>query len=372
MTYILKRSFVGTALFISSLQLMAQQQLKVSAELPSLKEGDKVYFIDFIKKQTDSTVVKDHKFNFVTDTDSSTFYVIQVGLQPKKGQFFYMDMGPGQLNVKGKGDTFNDATFTGSPFVSKWKELESFILARCGGGLSYGNDIALKMQEAQAIGDVQALEDLQNQYVNYVEKGKSAAKEWVNTYPDEPISAYVINAFLLSKIPLDEVLGLIKSLGPNAKKSKLATFMLNMQQPKITSQLMNQVAPDFTLNDVLGKQTKLSDYKGKYVLLDFWASWCGPCRKEIPFLKAAYEKYNSRNFVILSVSIDTEAEKWRKALSDEKMPWNQLLEGTNKQTSSLYHIEFIPTNFLIDPSGKVVAVGLYGEDVEKHLATVFK
>lgn len=371
MTYILKRSLAGAALCVVSLQLMAQQ-LKISAELPSLKDGEKVYLIDLIKKHTDSTVVKNHKFDFVTMTDSSTFYVVQVGFRPKKGQVFYMDMGPGQVNVKGAGDTFKDATFTGSPFVARWKELEIFIEKHCGGGLSYGNEIALKMQEAQTVGDAQALEDLQNQYINYVEKGKSAAKEWIAKYPDEAISAYVINAFLLGKIPLDEVLQLTKGLGPNARKSKLATFMLNMQQPKIESQLLHHTAPDFTLNDANGKQIKLSDYKGKYVLLDFWASWCGPCRREMPFLKAAYEKYSSSNFTILSVSIDTEIEKWRNALADEKMPWDQLLEDTNKQASSLYRIQFIPTNFLIDPSGKVVAVGLYGEEVERHLATVLK
>ncbi|MNI09987.1 Thiol-disulfide oxidoreductase ResA [compost metagenome] len=165
---------------------------------------------------------------------------------------------------------------------------------------------------------------------------------------------------------------MLKGLGPKAQKSKLAAAMLRAQAPKMTSALVNQQAPDFTLTDAQGKPVKLSDFKGKYVLLDFWASWCAPCRREMPFLKAAYEKYNAQNFTILSVSMDTETEKWRKALDDEKMPWTQLLDDSKQQTSTLYSVQFIPTNFLIDPAGKVIAFGLYGEDVSKQLGSMLK
>jgi len=374
MTRKTKRNLLWTALLLSlsSTQLLAQQQLKINAELPGLKDGEKVYLIDYVKQQMDSTLVENHKFQFVANTDSSSLYVVQVGLQPKEGQYFYMDMGAGELKIAGKGDSFKDAAFTGSSFVAKWRELDEFLVQQCGAGINYASELAQKMGQAQAVGDAQALEDLQKQYLAYVEKSKVAAKAWIAKNPDEPISAYVINGFLFNKIPLEEVQTLLKGLGPKAQKSKLAAAMLRAQAPKMTSPLVNQQAPDFTLTDAEGKQVKLSDFKGKYVLLDFWASWCAPCRREMPYLKAAYEKYNSPNFTILSVSIDTETDKWRKALNDEKMPWTQLLEDSKQQASTLYSVQFIPTNFLIDPAGKVIAYGLYGEEVSKQLGSTLK
>ncbi|OOG17948.1 hypothetical protein BWD42_11660 [Sphingobacterium sp. CZ-UAM] len=368
----INRSLWTGLLALSSVQLMAQQQLKINAEFETLNDGQKVYLTDFITKRVDSTSVANNKFQFMANADSSTIYIVQLGLQPKENEFFFMDMGAGQVNISGKGSSFKDVAITGSSFVDRWKELDAFMLNRCGGGINYPNELAQKMAQAQAIGDGQALENLQKDFLLYVEKGKSAAKDWIAKYPDESISAYVINAFLLNKIPLNEVKALVKGLGANAQRSKLAHLMLTLEEPKLSSNLLNQQAPDFTLNDEKGVAVKLSDFKGKYVLLDFWASWCAPCRKEMPFVKAAFEKYNSPKFTILSVSIDTEPEKWRKALTDEKMPWKQLLDDSNQQVSTLYNVAFIPMNFLIDPTGKIIAFGLYGENINKQLGDVLK
>ncbi|MGE8426996.1 MAG: redoxin domain-containing protein [Sphingobacterium sp.] len=368
----IKKSLWTGLIALSATQLMAQQELKINAEFETLANGQKVYLTDFISKRVDSTSVANKKFQFTANADSSTIYIVQLGLQPKENEFFFMDMGSGQVNISSKGNSFKDAVFSGSAFVGRWKEMDAFMLSRCGGGINYPNELAQKMAQAQTVGDAQALENLQKDFGAYVDKGKIAAKEWIAKYPDEPVSAYVINAFLLNKIPLDEVKALVKSLGPNAQKSKLAHLMLTLEAPKLSSNLLNQQAPDFTLNDDKGVPVKLSDFKGKYVLLDFWASWCAPCRKEMPFVKAAFDKYNSPKFTILSVSIDAESEKWRKALTDEKMPWKQLIEDSTQQVSTLYNVTFIPMNFLIDPAGKVIAFGLYGENIDKQLGDVLK
>lgn len=364
--------FAGGLLSIA-LNATAQSELKVSASLPSLPNGEKVYFVDVVKNSMDTSIVKDHAFEFTTRTDSSSFYIVQVGSQPLPGHVFYMHMGPGELHVKGEGDSFKEAIFSGSPFVTRWKEMETFMETACGLGFDAVAALGPKMAEAQSVGDTQALEELQMQYKNYLEKGINAAKDWIAKYPDDPVSAYVINGFLLNKIPLDEVQELVRGLGPEAHKSKLATLMLGMKMPALpASALLNQQAPDFTLLDVEGKKITLTDLRGKYVLLDFWASWCAPCRKEMPFLKEAYAAYNSKNFTILSVSIDTETEKWKAALADEKMPWQQLLESAEKQASTGYNIQYIPANFLIDPSGKVIASGLYGAEIMKQLDKLLK
>ncbi len=122
------------------------------------------------------------------------------------------------------------------------------------------------------------------------------------------------------------------------------------------------MAPEFTQNDPNGKPVKLSEYRGKYVLIDFWASWCGPCRQENPNLVAAYHKYKDKNFTVLGVSLDRESGKdaWLKAIKDDGLTWTQVsdLKYFENEAAVLYGIQAIPSNVLIDPSGKIVAKNL--------------
>lgn len=132
-------------------------------------------------------------------------------------------------------------------------------------------------------------------------------------------------------------------------------------------------AIDFTQNDVSGKPVKLSSFKGKYVLVDFWASWCKPCRAENPNVVKVYNKFKNKNFTILSVSLDQQKAAWVKAIQADHLTWNHVsdLQQWNNAVAQLYHIQSIPGNFLVDPNGKIIAKDLRGEDLEKKLCEVF-
>lgn len=122
-----------------------------------------------------------------------------------------------------------------------------------------------------------------------------------------------------------------------------------------------------------GKAISLASLRGKYVLLDFWASWCGPCRAESPFLKKAYAAYKAKGFEIYAVSLDSKKDAWLKAIKDDELPWIHVsdLKGLHNEAAVAYSVKGIPQNYLIDPQGNIVAIDLRGEGLEEKLASIF-
>lgn len=143
---------------------------------------------------------------------------------------------------------------------------------------------------------------------------------------------------------------------------------------KVKKTQEGMLAPDFTQLDVNGKPVKLSDFRGKYVLLDFWASWCGPCRRENPNVVKAYNDFKAKGFEVLGVSLDKreDRDKWLQAIQKDGLSWTQVsdLKVWDNEAAKLYDVNAIPMNFLIDPDGKIIAKYLRGEALETTLKKV--
>ena len=176
------------------------------------------------------------------------------------------------------------------------------------------------------------------------------------------------------------------NFNPDLAAARFLKFPVSMRTTPLGKQLESIIetgrktntgvmAMDFTQTDPEGNKVKLSDYRGQYVLIDFWASWCAPCRAENPNLLKAYTTYQRNNFTILGVSLDEEEYKkaWLKAIEVDGMPWKQVsdLKGWKNEAAQLYGISAIPANFLVDPEGKIIARNLRGEELQEKLAALF-
>jgi len=204
---------------------------------------------------------------------------------------------------------------------------------------------------------------------------KEVYRGYLATNNNSPIAMYALGQMAGWDINPEVVEPIYKALSEPARATPSGkAFAEKIVTAKKTA--VGAMAMDFTQNDTLDVPVSLSSFKGKYVLIDFWASWCGPCRQENPNVVKAFQTYNAKGFTVLGVSLDQPGakDKWIKAIHDDNLTWTQVsdLKYWDNQVAKQYGIQAIPQNFLVDPAGKIIAKNIRGEELSSKLATIFK
>jgi peroxiredoxin len=267
-------------------------------------------------------------------------------------------------------DTAHTYTISGSDDSEKIKEFNKINNAY---GVRLEKIVDAYRTAAQKIGHES--DSLMNMFRPQLEKELAAQSNdiltFVNANRNSLAGFYAITALDQNKYE-PQMVAYADAIKDNFKNNPaVQRFIKAMNDVRPVS--IGHKAPDFATTGIDGKPVKLSDYKGKYVLVDFWASWCAPCRQENPNVVKQYGIYKSKGLNILGISLDVDKAKWQQAINQDKLAWNHASDLKNFEgpTELLYHIQAIPSNFMIDPQGNIVAKNITGGDLEEFLNKTF-
>jgi len=323
----------------------------------------------------DTVETKDGKFTFEIPKSHAQLLLISIENKQEPIAFFG---GDGDVSISGSADDLAKVSIDGGEMTELFEKFTNEIPK-----LDRSKALREDYIKAQMAGDTAGMMALQKEYETISSEQVAYFKTMLDTNGDNAVGAFLALE-MAGSLESDKLQAMINKFEVNLKNHPYVTDLkkvleslqqmekLRAEQEKAMENIAEgKPAPDFTLTTINGKQISLASFKGKYLLIDFWASWCAPCRQENPNVLKLNEKFSKKGLEILSISTDEDEAKWKEAIAADKLTWNQARD-TDGKVSSTYVITAIPTTFLINPDGVIVAVNLRGEELMKKLNELIK
>jgi peroxiredoxin len=340
----------------------------IEGELTGLKKGDSLFFsyrdVNFETK-TDTCIAKDAHFHFEKTWDEPTIYT----LKSKKSATSLVIIAEKKVYtyLKGAANNLSKAsiyTYKQQKAQQEWEMVSAATQEQI-------YEMQVKIDAAGRNGDMQEQKKCLEEYENVLKKQKREIIEFAILHPNTIVSTSLAARYLNAEEDLKSLEKLYSKFSYSVQGGKYGR-QIGRVIASLKRTAIGEKAPLFSLQDSTNKTVQLTDFQGKYVLLDFWASWCVPCRRENPFLKELYEKYHVKGLEIIGISLDKEKKNWVNAIKTDKLNWIQLTDfkANESEVVKLYDVKNIPQNFLLDTKGKILAKNLQGDALKEKLASL--
>lgn len=359
-----------SSLFLAIIFLSCQttrDEFSIKGTIAGVDTG-KVYLqkvVDGRPQSIDTADVVDGTFSFSGKMELPDIRVIRLNEQDYIAQLF---LDNSKVTVAAKKDSMQAAKITGSPsqdlFHTYLTELESVNKEMAA--------LQDRYQKAMASQNMDEIKKVQIDYQAIMDNMKIYTKNFVKEHKTSVVAAYITLVQLSNQIESAELDSIVNGFPQEISKSEYVVKVKELADG-LRKTAIGKQAPDFTMNDPMGKPIQLSSLKGKVVMIDFWASWCGPCRQENPNVVKLYQQYHDKGFEILGVSLDRSKEDWQKAIKDDQLSWLHVsdLQYWQNNAAQLYSVNAIPQTYLLDKDGKIIAKGLRSEELAAKLSELF-
>jgi len=344
-----------------------QKNFKIDGTIKGMNEG-KVFLHKLEKGRPvaiDTAEVVTEKFSFTGVEDVPQIYLIFAEGQ-QAPIFLFGENANISITAEGA-DQLKDAVVTGSPSTDIYNEFIQNLPEK-----KRMEEIQAEYQKAMMANQKEAMESLRLEAEGIEEARKAYIQNFVGENTNNAVGAVVTLQFM-RLFEIENLKELVAKFEANLTGHEYVTELTSALEPMVKAAEaakateIGAVAPDFSLESITGDVIALSSLKGNYVLVDFWASWCKPCREESPNVVKAYNAYNAKGFDVLSVSLDRDSAQWKQAVIEDGLSWTQLIDAKGDIANS-YGIQSIPFTLLLDKEGKIIAKNLRGDELEKKLA----
>jgi len=371
-------NFLSTLSFLLPLRLLAQSgEYTIQGQLSPQTPATKIY-LDYLNGEDvehDSTDIRNGRFRFRGKVAMPALGILLVKQKTQSPNFFalgrlWVYLEPGVVQVT-SADSLDHATLKGTPLNGDLQRLNRALRPSAAQLKQLRREDYLASPEQRKD---QVFQTTLKQRRQQAEAAQQAVyRQFIQHNPQSQVSLAMIDIVDQQEMNLPVVEPLFKGLAPAVRQSPPGQAYA-ARLAKARRLAVGALAPNFSQPDPAGKLVRLSDFRGKYVLVDFCASWCRPCREESPYLVAAYKQYHNHNFSVLGVSLDRPRgrEAWLKAISTDELPGTQVsdLKQFQNEVARLYSIHSIPQNVLVGPDGRIVAKNIKAEELSQRLATV--